>query len=217
MYRPYECDLYIVMEGRFSAELAELRSKIEAMPPPLLEENWPGESVPSWETFLSPKATTPQDARRARCRGTIYPAASKTTEPYSYSLGVTRRRPAGKMKIEQHIHAGGIIKAVLGSGVANSGAYFRLNSLRSTLEDWMSMEIGRNDLQGPEFFEVYYSEAPADAAFWDLARTRDGVLSMLEDLKKLLADTYPDCAPLRRQINKISISISQIARIKDAT
>lgn len=213
LYRPHVCDMCIVMENRFSDELDELRAKIEAMPTPLLEDEWAGTSAPSLEIFVSPQATTPQDIRRARCRGTIYPAPGKNTLPYSYNPGVTLRRPAGKMQIENHIHAGRMIKAVLRSGHATSGTHMRLGSLRSTLEDWMSMEIARGELEGPEFFEVYYSEAAGDAEIRELARKPNGAISMLEDLKRLLTDSYPNCAPLRRQINRIDKAVMQIARI----
>lgn len=214
LYSPYVCDMYIVMESCFSDELDGLRAKIEAMPSPLGKGEWPGMSVPSLETFASPKATTPQDVRRARCRGTIYPAPSKNTLPYSYNLGVTQRRPAGKMGIQNHIQAGRIIKAVLRSGYATSSTEMGLGSLRSNLEDWMEMEKSRGELEGSEFFEVYYSEAAGDAEIRELAKTPDGAISMLEDLKRLLIGSYPNCAPLRRQINRIDRAVIQISQIR---
>lgn len=214
MYNPYSCDLYAVTEGGSGYNLDALLVKINAMPAPLLEENWPGESCPSWETFVSPMAKTPQDVRRARCRGTVYPAASATTVPYSYSPGSSRRRPVGEMGIDGHIEAGRIIKAVMGSEQAPYGAYRRMAALRSTLEDWMGLEIDDERFEDSEFFEVYYRKAPGDVPYRKVAETRDGMVDLLGNLKRLLQAAYPDCAPLRRQLHRIDMSLLLIGKTR---
>jgi hypothetical protein len=214
MYNPYDCDLYVATDGRSSYDLDALVAKIDAMPAPLLEADWSGESSPSWDTFISPMAKTAQDVRRARCRGTVYPVSSTTTVPYSYRLGTSQRRPAGEMGIEGHIEAGRIIKAVLRSRHGTYAVDNRMNSLRSTLEDWMCLEIGRGQLEGPEFFEVYYSEAEGDAPYWEMAKSRAGIVAMLGDLKQKLQAAYPDCAPLRKQFHRIDMSVSLIGKMK---
>ncbi|MBB4189392.1 hypothetical protein GGE07_006074 [Sinorhizobium terangae] len=113
MYGPYNCELHVATDGRSGYELEGLVAKIEAMPAPLVEPDWPGESSYSWDTFTSPLAKNAPDVRRARCRGTIYPVPSATTVAYSYNVGVSQRRPAGELGIAGHIEAGRIIKAVL--------------------------------------------------------------------------------------------------------
>lgn len=216
MYNPYQCDLYVAIDGGSSFDLDALVAKIDAMPAPLLEKDWSGESSPSWNTFVSPMAKTAQDARRARCRGTIYPAASATTVPYSYGLGSSARRPAGKMGIEGHIEAGRIIKAVLLSDQRTYAVDNHMNSLRSTLEDWMALEIKRGQLEGPEFFDVYYHEAEGDTSYRETAKSRTGIVAMLGDLKQKLQAAYPDCAPLRKQLHRIDMSVSLIGKMKPA-
>lgn len=216
MYYPYDCDLYVATDGRSDYNLDALVAKINAMPAPLLEEDWAGESSPSWETFLSPMAKTLQDRRRARCRGTIYPTASAKTVPYNYGLGLSGRRPAGEMGVEGHIEAGRIIKAVLCSDQLPRGVDRRMDSLRSTLEDWMEREIGRGQLAGPEFFDVYYHEGEGDNPYQKVAKSRAGIVAMLGDLKQQLQAAYPDCAPLRQQIRRIDMSASLIGKMKPA-
>ena len=216
MYSPYDCDLYIATNGGSGYDLGALAAKISAMPDPLVEGNWPGESLASWETFVSPMAKTKQDVRRARCRGTIYPQDSANTVPYHYSFGSSQRRPAGEMGIEGHIEAGRILKAVLQSGARSYAMYDRLNSLRGTLESWMSFEIGRTQLDGREFFEVYYHDAEGDAPYREMAQSLAGIVSMLGDLKQKLQAAYPDCAPLRRQLHRIDMSVSLIGKIQSA-
>lgn len=214
MYYPHRCNLYVATDDRTGYDLGALVAKIDAMPAPLLEKDWSGESSPSWDTFVSPMAKSTQDIRRARCRGTIFPAASSTTVPYHYSLGSRRRRPAGELGIEGHIEAGRIIKAVICSRQRPYGVYRRMDALRSTLEDWMSLEIGRGELEGPEFFDVYYHETEGDEAYLAEAKSSAGIVTMLSGLKQKLQAAYPDCAPLRRQLQRIDMSVSLIGKMK---
>lgn len=133
MYRPYDCDLYVCIDTRSGYDVDALIWKINAMPGPIVSENWTGESSPSWETFLSPIVKTKQDKRRARCKGMIYPSPSKATVPYDYNPGCSRRRPVGELGIDGHVQAGRVIKAVMSSQYAADGVYTRLSSLRSDL------------------------------------------------------------------------------------
>lgn len=212
MYNPHNCTLYVATDGGLSYDLDTLVAKINAMPLPLLEADWPGISSPSWDTFISPKAKTAQDKRRARCRGTIYPVSSASTVPYSYGLGSSERRPVGKMGIEGHIEAGRIIKAVLRSGQCTFGGFRRLSSLRSALEDWMDLEKERAWPKDFDFFGVYYGNAEEDAPYGDRAKSSADVIAMLGELKRKLQSAYPDCAPLRKQLHRIDMSVSLIGK-----
>jgi hypothetical protein len=146
----------------------------------------------------------------------IFPVSSATTVPYSQGRGSSERRPAGNLGIEGHIEAGRIVKAVLRSDQRTNAVYNRMNSLRSTLEDWMSLEIGRGKLEGPEFFDVYYHEEKGNAPYQEMAKSRAGIVAMLRDLKQKLQVAYPDCAPLRKQLHRIDISVSLINKMKPA-
>lgn len=210
MYRPYECDLYVAADSRYGSDIESIVKQINNMPNPLVAENWDGESSSSWDTFCSPMAETAQDKRRARCKGMIYPSASKATVPYNFNPGTSRRRPIGELGIEGHIEAGRIIKGVLRSEFAPYGARSRMSSLRSDLEDWLSLEIGRGQLEGPEFFEVYYREIDADKSHQETLRSSAEVVASLDILRKKLAVAYPNCAPLRQQLRRIDVSIAMI-------
>lgn len=214
MYYPHNCDLYVATDEGSSYDLDALVAKIDAIPTPLLETDWSGESSISWDTFISPMAKTGQDVRRARCRGTIYPVSTTTTVPYSFGLGSSERRPAGKLGIEGHVEAGRIIKAVIRSNQRPYAVHKRMSSLRSTLENWMGLEINHGQLEGPEFFAVYYSEAAGDAPYRETAKSRAGIVTMLGDLRQKLQAAYPDCAPLRKQLHRIDMSISLIGKMK---
>ncbi len=212
MYSPYSCDLYVMANARSGYDLDPLVAKVNAIPAPLVIGNWAGDSARSWETFFSPMAKTNQDRRRARCRGMIYPQDSKTTVPYSYEPGSFGRRPIGSLGIDGHLEAGRVIKAALSSTGASDACYMRLGRLRSTLEDWLSLEIGRGQLEGPEFFEVYYRSTGRDQSYQKSIRSSADLIAALEGLKQKLLHAYADCAPLRQQARRIDMTISWLGR-----
>lgn len=208
MYNPYDCDLYVATDVSSGYDLDPLVAKINAMPPPLIQSDWSGESSSSWETFLSPMSSTQQDKRRARSRGTVFPVASRSTFPYSYRMGSTQRRPAGNLGVAKHKTAGRVIKAILNTRPISPGVYDRLSSLRSVLEDWLALEIGRDELPGRELFDVYYNDTDDDRRFCAQMKTDEDFIERLDGLRQLLKDAYPDCAPLRQQLRRIDMSVS---------
>ena len=214
MYSPYDCDLYVGVDERSGYDLDALIGKIDAMPNPMVRDNWTGESVASWETLLSPMAKTRQDERRARCKGMIYPSPSKSTVPYNYNPGCSRRRPIGELGIEGHIEAGRIIKGAMRSEFSRSVVYTRMSSLRSDLEGWMSLEIGHGQLEDSKFFEVYYQWTDEDQSFHDTLRSAEDVIAALRGLGRKLKQAYPDCAPLRQQLKRVEMSISLLEKAR---
>ncbi|NBZ89229.1 DUF5623 domain-containing protein [Stagnihabitans tardus] len=212
IYRPYECDLYVAVDGRSGSDIDSLLRSVNSMADPSITENWDGESTASWETFVSPMATTAQAKRRAKCKGMIYPEASLKTVPYNFARGTSQRRPIGELGIKGHIEAGRIIKAAIGSEFAPAAGYMRLGSLRADLEDWFCLEIGPEQRQRPEFFQVYYGETDEDKAFRQTLRTRADLIAWLQSLKGKLLEAYPDCAPLRRQLGRIEMAMSMIEK-----
>lgn len=120
--------------------------------------------------------------------------------PYNYNPGCSRRRPAGELGIDGHVQAGRVVKAVMSSRYAPSGIYTPLNSLRSDLEAWLSHEIGRGQLEGPEFFEVYYTRTDKDQTLQQALNCADDLVEALRGLTRTLKNAYPDCAPLRQKL-----------------
>jgi hypothetical protein len=82
-----------------------------------------------------------------------------------------------------------------------------MSSLRSDLEDWLALEIGRGQLEGPEFFEVYYRWTDEDQSFLEKLRSTEDVIAALRGLERKLKLAYPDCAPLRQQLRRVEMSI----------
>ena len=206
MYFPYSCELYVATSANPSYDFAKLMSRIDEMPAPLVRENWNGESGSWHDIFVSPAAKTKQDIRRARSKATVMPITTKTTIPYCSMFGSQRRRPAGWMPVLHHQEIGRLIKAVLVSRARPYSAYRRMDSLRSTLEDWLALEFGRKELDGPEFFEVYYSGIGVDDPLRLTAASREGVSEIIDRIGFLLRGAYPDCAPLRKELNKLAVA-----------
>ncbi len=215
MYNPYQCGLYVATDGRQGFDFDALMAKIDAIPAPTVGDDWVCESVPNHDVFVSPAAQTKQDRRRARSKGTVIPMATDTTIPYNAMFGRARRRPTGAMGVPGHIEMGRILKAVIHSKHRPWGAHQRLDSVRSTLEDWMALEISKGDLDGPEFFDVYYHDPDSEGPYAEAAQSRGGLISILGELKTMLQGAYPDCAPLRQQLHKIDMSVSLIERMRD--
>lgn len=213
MYYPNHCDLYVATDGSRNYDFDTLMAKIDTIPAPITVETWTGDSAPSLEVFVSPAAKSQQDRRRARSKGTVMPIRSAKTIPYRSMFGNSDRRPAGVMPVAEHIAAGRIIKAVLHSSNWPYGVYQRMNELRSTLENWLSLEIGRSQLQGPEFFDVYYRDPDSEGPYAEAAQSRSGLIRILGELKQKLQAAYPDCGPLRKQLHRIEMSVSLIVKM----
>lgn len=217
MYYPYRCGLYVATDGRQEFDFDALMTKIDTIPAPAAKDDWAGDSVPSHELFVSPAARTKQDRRRARSKATVFPRATDTTIPYHFTFGSARRRPSGAMGVPGHIKMARILKAVIHSRHRPWGAYQRVNSVRSTLEDWMALEIGNKELEGSEFFDVYYGDPDSEGPYSKAAQSRTGLVRILGELKVMLRDAYPDCAPLRQQLHKIEMAAALIGRMKGGT
>ncbi|GAB6052212.1 hypothetical protein JCM17960_10320 [Magnetospira thiophila] len=212
MYFPYNSDLYVATDGSQGYDFEALMAKIDAIPTPITEETWIGDSVPSLEVFLSPAAKTPQDRRRARSKGTVMPQPSESTIPYNLMFGSSERRPAGSMTIAEHIETGKIVKAAIQSSVLPYGAYLRLNRLYTTLEEWLALEFSRDQLNGSEFFDVYSRGKDSKGPYVEAAQSESGLIRVLGVLKQKLQAAYPDCAPLRKQLHRIDMAVSLIIK-----
>ncbi len=213
MYFPHSCDLHVATDGNGDFDFEALMKKVDAIPAPVTVDNWTGDSDLSWDIYVSPAAKTPQDRRRAQSKGTVEPMPSAKTIPYSTMLCSRLRRPAGSMPVADHIEVGRLIKEALYSGLLPHGAFQRMNGLRQTLEDWLGREIGRSQLNGPEFFDVYYS-SPRDDEDDDTQEVRSSsdLVRILGQIKRKLQAAYPDCAPLRKQLQRIDMSAKLVAK-----
>jgi len=109
------------------------------------------------------------------------------------------------MPIESHLLAARLIIAVQRSQVTPYGVNSRLSSIKSKLEDWFFSEYNREVTNKYGLF--YYGDIAKNDSFVLKARSLDGVITLLQNLKELLDNAYVDCEPLRRLIRKVDTSI----------
>ncbi len=212
MYFPNHCSMFVATDASAGYDFEGLMRKIDAIPAPVTDEDWSGVSVRNHETFCSPLAITPNDKRRAKAKGTIYRFSSKTTVPLGHYSPNNKRKPNAVMPIPSHQKVGRMLKAILHSSARPWSVYTRINTLRSELEDWLSFECGKEHLQGPEFFDVYYRDIEDDDIYVQKASTPQGIIELLNAVKKELEKFYPDCAPLRKSSQRIDTSIKLIRK-----
>ncbi len=206
MYYPHDCSLFVSTDASAKFNFEDLISKIDAISEPLIEDDWDGNSAKGHEIFASPLATTPQDIRRAKAKGTIWRLSTKKTAPLRLQSSYDERRPNAVMPIADHQNAALIIKAVLQSLNRPWNVNSRLNTVRSRLEDWFFTEYSKPETDKYDLF--YYGEIEDDHPYVLKAQSRKGNIELLKMLKSILKKNYIDCEPLRNLVQKIDTSIS---------
>lgn len=208
LYFPYRCAFFVASKDTNAFDFEALVGTINAMMAPQTSEDWQGQSAPNHHTFLSPLATSPQDKRRAKAKGTIVARPSKQTLPYRRDMLGMARKPNGRMTLEEHRQAGRMIRAVLQSNFKPSSVNQRMDEIMRVLVDWLYADVAARELDRlTDPIELYYGEmAPHDPLFLR-ANSREGVVSILADLRFLLESAYPQCAPLRKITGRIETSL----------
>lgn len=214
IYSPSACALFVAAKADSDLDFDALMARIDGLAPPVTVDAWPGVSVPGHETFLSPMAITPQDKRRSRAKGTIYQVSSKTTVPSSARWNALRK-PVGALGHDAHVEAGRMIMALLYSASKPYAVNKRLETLRCTLEDWLGMETRDQDMPRREFLDAYYGAFNKEDPLVAEAENSDGVIAMLDKLRAMLTQAYPDCAPLRRLTCRIDTAVKMATRYRD--
>jgi hypothetical protein len=197
------CVLYLATDKAKGHSLASIVAALDALSPPIVEAKWNGISAPPSPPFVSPAARPKADAPQpASASGKRNPPA---TVGYHPPLGGReRRRPAKRMPIEAHAEVGRLLKSVIAKTYGRQGVYNRLNIVRSDLDDWVQREYNRAELSDERFFGLYYHEgSKAEADGLTHQALRDRHVANLEQAKRILAQHYPDCAPLRGILKSI--------------
>ncbi len=204
IYYPQRCALFVAADTAAGLDLEVLMRQIDALPEPVTAEGWPGVSVPNHVLFCTPLTLSPQDRRRAKAKGTINSRPSRKTVPLHRFLIGAARKPNGKLPLAGHEEAGRMISAVLQSRHKPWAVNEQMDKLCHTLVDWLYADVPQRDLDRlNDPIDLYYNAVPGDALI-ARASSAVGVVEILSDLKDLLARAYPDSAPLRRQLARIT-------------
>jgi len=212
MYYPDNSNMFVSTDASTGYDFKGLMAKIDSIPYPVTIENWIGISSKGHDTFFSPLSVTSQDKNRAVAKGTIYRLSSSKTLPMrSWDAPYNERRPNAVMSIESHLLAARLIKAVEQSAAKPMAVNTRLSSIKSKLEDWFFSEHERSVTDKFDLF--YYGSIDRNDPFVLQAHSSKGVISLLQELREMLLDSYVDCEPLRGMIGKLDTSIKFTSKL----
>lgn len=206
IYYPGMSCLFVATDATTDFDFVGLMNKINSIPDPITIKTWDGESFNGHDTFYSPLCVTEQDKKRAVAKGTIYRTSSKKTIPIStWGTPDNERRPNAAMPIKAHQRAAKLINAVLHSNAKPYDVNMRLEFIRNKLENWFFSEYERSVTDEFELF--YYEGIEKNDPLVKQAASEEGVSSLLQELRRILLDSYVDCEPVRKMIRRIDTSI----------
>ena len=212
MYYPDMSTMFVATDASTGYDFQGLMAKIDGLPYPVTAERWEGISTKGHLTFYTPFTHTEQDKKRAVARGTIYREPSSKTAPMrAWNAPYNERRPNAIMSTDSHQYIARLIKAIESSGTTPIGVHDRLSTIKSQLEDWFFAE--HESKVTNQFDLFYYGGTDSKDPYVIQARSVNGIISLLEDLKGQLLDAYVDCEPLRRMVQKVDASIKIVSKL----
>jgi hypothetical protein len=126
MYNPDNgCVLYLAADKAKGYSLSPIVAALDALPPPIVTENWNGHSDPEAKNFVSPAAKSKQDVAPAAPPSNRKPGP-RVTVSYHLFPGRERRRPDARMPIEVHAEIGRLLKSVLAQTRGRRGVQSRI-------------------------------------------------------------------------------------------
>jgi hypothetical protein len=211
MYNPDGgCELYLAADKAKGYGLARILAALDALPVPIVEADWNGESGALFPRFVSPAAKAKVEVESREPKPRRKPGM-RATVSYNGMFGGNRRRPAGRMPVEAHAEVGKLLKSVLVETRNRRGVYNRISALRSDLDDWVQREHDRTELPDSRFFDLYYHEDPdADATGLTGDALRERHVQSLETAKRILTKHYPDSPPLRAMLKSADAAIKSL-------
>jgi hypothetical protein len=202
--------LYLIADAQKGVPLGPLIVALNALPAPIVERTWDGESAPMVPIFVSPGAPSRGDAPRPKPDTVRKLAGARNSVPYVQTFVGPQRRPKGRMPIEVHAEVGRLLKSVLAVSYQRKGVYNRVDAVRSELDEWTQREYNHAELPNEQFFELYYhddgSSFPRSITAVEGARH----VASLARVQGLLVEHYPDCPPLRALLKKVSAAIGSL-------
>jgi hypothetical protein len=219
MHYPHDVDgtrLYLVAHQDKGPPLESLVKALNQLPSPPVFDNWEGESAPTVPYFVSPGAVAKRieaevAAKEKAKQKTSKPSGKQNTIGYIWTLVGPHRRPNAKMPIEIHAEVGRLLKSVLVESYHRKGVHNRVDAIRSELDEWTQREYNYAELPNEQFFDLYYREELPKIYRRSLPREeRERHVESLAQVKRMLSEHYPDCAPLRAMLKRADAAISSL-------
>lgn len=195
--------LYLMVDASRDSVLNQIVAKLANAPPPIVASKWDGESMAITTVFVSPGQAKEFEAKA--CRAATSRRKRRADESVNYSGN--RRRPKGQMPIERHKLVGRLLRSVLFGTRKRPGVCNRVEKIRGELESWVQCEYDRNALSDDVFFDLYYGELPIGDPLAALSIGCESHIGSLEEVKSILGQCYPQCAPLRELLKRVDLAI----------
>jgi len=195
--------LYLITSRKNEALAARLVAALDRLPPPVLEENWVGNSAEGMARYKSPA-----ELREEGSSVSVAIAAPKPRR--SSSARVLQEVRPGRMPIEMHEEIGRKLKSVMADTSNRDGVYKRLGIVRCEMDDWIQREYDATDLPMDRFSEVYYGSMPQKSYARSLASDQAAQhIQALEFVKIEVARHY-DKSQIKSMVGKIDSAIKSL-------
>lgn len=208
MHHPLEhgTQLHLIASADNTELLDDLVRALDRLPRHLVDEVWNGESSQGLTPFVPPEAES--DASKRLEKKTAKPARKRRIgQTVSFrSLGGSGRRPAQRMPLSGHREVGNLLQAVHREAYYRQGVVSAVGQVRNELDEWVQGEYTHEELPQNVFQELYYGGLPQKRATISRRPSleqRQGWMADLERAKTVLAEHYPDCAPVSTLIKKL--------------
>ncbi|MEQ8832267.1 MAG: DUF5623 domain-containing protein [Alphaproteobacteria bacterium] len=210
-YFPGRSSLYVATPVTPGTGIDSLLLRIACMPDPVVADSWTGNSVKGHEVFVSPGAVSDQDKKRAKAKALIIRQATRTTVPLKTRSAVDRRKPNGVMPFSDHRALGSALKRVETSD-EDWFLTVGLSAFQFEMQDWLFKEHSESDHPDVDFLKVYLGLLDGQDQHDKAGQSQENVRQTLEWCAALLKRHYPDCAPLRRQLKRLSMSSDRVGQ-----
>lgn len=204
--------LYLIADAQKGILLGPIVEVLDALPAPVVEEGWDGESAPTVQIFVSPGAMNRTEPAKSVAEKSSKPCVQRNSVGYVQTFVGPQRRPKGRMPISAHAEVGGLLKSVLVATHHRKGVHNRVNSVRSELDEWTQREYDRVELPSEQFFDLYYHESSSTFSRSLPADERNNHTNNLTRVKQVLAENYPDSPPLRSLLKKLDAATKSLQR-----
>lgn len=203
-YFPENATLYFTSHDGRESELRGFVERLDREPIPVSAEDWTGESAPYSPLFLSPARAQVGRAKRGRPTAKYVGMVRRNAVVYGQVLLGGCWRPNAKMPIVAHKEVGDLLKELLENGGLRSRAYWRVENIRSELDEWVQREYRtQEELSSEKFNRLYYND-------WTPSQLLPS--ARIDRIEALLREHYPDSVPLRGLLRWLVVARKDLAR-----
>jgi hypothetical protein len=211
MYGPdVRTRLYLIADEKKGIPLQPVSDALDRLPPPIVADQWDGESAPRTPVFVSPGTMAKAEAAKDKPKAPRKPSGQRNSVGYMGEFSGQQRRPKGRMPIEMHAEVGRLLKSVVEAAYYRNGVHNRVNAIRSELDNWVQREYTHAELPVEQFLKLYYPTSGSTPSRSLTEAERDHHADSLAQAKKILTEHYPDCPPLRSLLQKMDRAVNSL-------